>query len=233
VGADGVLVVAASRPGRIRVTFFNPDGGEAFCGNGTRCAARYACLHGLAAPRMVVEARPGGDLPADVVGAMVRLSVPLPEDRGVLVLDHGDERISGRLIDAGVPHFVISATDVTSWPLASRGPWLRRHAALGAAGANVDVVAEAADGSLRIRTWERGVEGETLACGSGALAAARLALERGRRGRIQVMPASGIPLIVDLGAGSGRPDRLGLEGDARIILDGEVSAEAVEGTGAC
>src|SRR5262245_20647565 len=84
VGADGVLVVAPALPGRVRVVFFNPDGVEAFCGNGSRCAARYALLRGMTNDAAMTLATAAGDVPAVVDGATVRLTLPPPRDLGAI-----------------------------------------------------------------------------------------------------------------------------------------------------
>jgi diaminopimelate epimerase len=225
VGSDGVLVVTPSGRDRVALRFLNPDGGEAFCGNGTRCAARYAHLRGLTGRRLVVETC-AGPIAAEVRDGTVRLEVPVPKDRGRTRVENAGTAVEGRFVDAGSPHFVIRADDVAAWPLAERAPWIRRHPAFGDAGVNVDVVAERPDGSLRIRTWERGVEGETLSCGSGALAAARLAIDGGRRGRIRIVPASGIELVVDVPQDVERAPSVGFEGDARVVFEGVLSPEA-------
>jgi len=225
VGSDGVLVVTKTGPDRVALRFLNPDGGEAFCGNGTRCAARYAHLRALTGAHLVVETCVGA-IAAEVRGSSVRLAVPIPEDRGARRVEHTGVAVEGRFVSAGSPHFVIPADDVDSWPLAERAPWVRRHPAFGEAGVNVDVVAWRSDGALRIRTFERGVEGETLSCGSGALAAARVAIGEGRRGRIRIVPASGIELVVEVPQDVERAATVGFEGDARVIFEGVLSPEA-------
>ncbi len=232
VGADGVLVVTRVAEGRVRVVFLNPDGGEAFCGNGSRCAARYASLRGLAPQEMILETL-AGEIPAHVRQEMVRLDLPFPEDRGPLDLVLGEARITGRCISAGAPHFVAFVESVESAPLADWGPRIRHHPAFGIQGTNVDLIGWRDDGSLSIRTWERGVEAETLACGSGAVAAAVVARGTGARGAVRVLPKSGVALRVDP-VGSGEPPpRLALLGDARWVFEAEVSEEAIRRAPSC
>jgi diaminopimelate epimerase len=230
VGADGVLVVSRIGEGRIGVRFLNPDGSGAFCGNGSRCAARYASVRGLAGPRMVLETA-GGDVRAEVGPDAVRLVLPAPQDRGEVALDLAGERLCGRRVDAGSPHFVVFVeTSVAAAPLERWGPLARRHAAMGEDGANVDVAAWLGPRVLALRTWERGVEGETLACGSGAVATAfAAALGAGSGGRLTVVPASGVPLGIELPGPPGAPEAAVLEGDARFVFEGEVDAEATSG----
>jgi len=225
IGADGVLVVGpAGHEGRVRVRFYNPDATAAFCGNGSRCAARFAWLRGLVgAPSMILETA-AGDVPADVRGESVSIVLPLPRDDGAFRLEIGGEIVAGRLVTAGVPHAIVRVPAASSAPLERWGPLLRSHSRFGAAGANVDVVERVAPDRLVLRTWERGVEGETLACGSGAVAVAFAEFRDGGPSRCTVVPASRIALEIELEAGA--PGRATLTGDARIVFEGEIGPEA-------
>jgi diaminopimelate epimerase len=166
-----------------------------------------------------------GDVEARVEGAQVRLDLPGPQDLGAW---EGSAQ-SGRRILAGVPHLVLEVDDVRTAPLDRLGPALAHHPDFGAPGTNVDMVASGSDGVLHIRTWERGVEGETLSCGSGAVAGAHfLALRRGIAD-VRVLPASGVPLRVTLRGSLAAPSGAVLEGDARVIFEGTLPEEAVSG----
>jgi len=224
VGADGVLVVESAGSGRIDVRFLNPDGSPTFCGNGSRCAARYARLEGLAGDRMVL-ATAWGDVPASVDQDRVTLELPAPEDLGARSIRIGTEEVSGRLVRAGVPHLVVAVSDVGGDALLRWGPTLRRHPLFAPDGVNVDLVAGSGD-RLSIRTYERGVEGETLACGSGAVAAALAQRLVGGPGRVLVVPASGRVLVVELPGPPTAPRAAILTGDALRIFDGIVTDEA-------
>ncbi len=225
VGADGVLIVEPAGTDRVRVKFHNPDGSVAFCGNGSRCAARFARLRGMAAASMVLETG-AGEVAAEVTGERVRLRLAGPEDRGMLRLEHNGERVEGRRIEAGVPHFVILVASVREAPLERWGPAFRRHVRFGPGGTNVDVVERLADDALALRTWERGVEGETLACGSAAVAAAAAARLEGAGVHLRVIPKSGVTLDVSLPGPPGAAEAAVLSGDARLLFDGLVGAEA-------
>jgi diaminopimelate epimerase len=228
VGADGVLLVEPAGPERVRVRFYNPDGSPAFCGNGSRCAARFAHSRGFAGPSMVLETAIG-ELPAEILGERVRLELPPPRETGPRTLEWPGERLDGRGIDSGVPHFVVWTGSVARAPLESWGPRVRSHPAFGEAGTNLDLVARLEDGALAIRTWERGVEGETLACGSGALAAAHASRLEGGPQSVTVLPASGVPLTVSLPGPAADPDLAILEGDARFIFEGVLGPDATRG----
>jgi len=227
IGSDGVLVVGPGPGGHVRVSFLNPDGSPAFCGNGSRCAARYALRRGWAAEAMTLETV-AGPLPARVDGERVHLTLPPPRDNGELALDAGGRTLEGRAVDSGVPHFVVFVPAVETAPLKQWGPELCHHPRHGERGANVDLVAEAGPGRLALRTWERGVEGETLACGSGAVAAAFAAgIRAGDVTRNwEVVPASGVLLEVSFEGPVERPDATLLVGDARFVFEAEVDPEA-------
>jgi diaminopimelate epimerase len=227
VGADGVLVVGPE-DGAVRVRFLNPDGGEAFCGNGSRCAARFAMLRGWGGGTLRLRTS-AGEVEARVTADRVRLALPPPVDLGPWRGSVGEDRLAGRRILAGVPHLVLEVEDAAVAPLARWGPALAHHADFGEAGTNVSVVAPGAGGTLAIRTWERGVEGETLSCGSGAVAGAHSFALRGGPADVRVVPASGVPLRVVLEGPPSQPSGAVLEGDARIVFEAELSGEAVSG----
>lgn len=173
VGADGLLIVTQAGNNRVIVRFFNPDGSEAFCGNGSRCAALYSHDRGGVERSMVLETI-AGEMPAEVVDDGVRLTLPPAVDLGERLLGVQGKDFLVRLIDSGCPHVVLRQDDVEQFQLETHGPELRSHPELGPDGANVNIFADDPTAvevdRCRIRTWERGVEGETLACGSGAVA---------------------------------------------------------------
>ena len=224
LGSDGVLIVTPLGGDRVRVVFHNPDGARAFCGNGSRCAARFAHERGMAAAGMVLETDAGA-VPARVVGSQVRLELPPPIDRGPVELQLDAETETGRLIDAGVPHLVVPVADPDRAPLERWAPAWRRDPRFGPDGVNVDLAGAALP--IRLRTWERGVEGETLACGSGAVATAFAARLAGAPAAMQLIPASGIPLTVEFAGPAASPSHAVLEGDARWVVVGELSPEAL------
>jgi diaminopimelate epimerase len=224
VGADGVVVVERVGTDRLRVEFRNPDGTAAFCGNGTRCAARFARLRGWTGPEATLETA-AGVVRAKVDGDRVRIALPPPRDEGAWVADVSGERIAGRIVWAGTPHLVIAVRDVATAPLERWGPPLRRHDRFAPDGTNVDLVEQSGD-TLRVRTWEKGVEGETLCCGSGAIAAAMAVRIDGGPERVHVVPRSGARLEVLLPGPPGRPTEAVLTGDARMVFEGTLHGEA-------
>jgi len=185
VGADGLVFVGpGSEPGGpgggpdvVRMIYFNSDGSRAaMCGNAALCSTRLAARLGLANPqRMTLETdaatyesrcAPDGER-AELHLAPVRAPAPVPG----LATAAGERQVA--LGTVGVPHLVVLVEDVEPVDVVTRGRILRSHPALGPAGANVNFISPTARASeWRMRTYERGVEDETLACGTGAVAAA-------------------------------------------------------------
>ena len=198
IGADGTLSLEAVGTDRVRLGYRNADGGEAvFCANGTRCAARAAVELLGCDPKVVVETG-WADIAAAVDGSRVSLELPSP-DAGPqfpeIAAPEGATAVC--LMEVGVPHLVAATEGLEDLDLAAIAPPLRHHAALGPAGANVNLYEIAADGSVRVRSWERGVEGETLSCGSGLVAVALVMMaERGTRD-IELIPLSGDRMMVE------------------------------------
>jgi len=228
VGADGALFLSPSGEGRVRVDYFNSDGGLAsFCANGTRCAARYAVRHGLASEPLVLETG-WAVIPARVDAGRVTLSLPRlpPPQDPVRVWGEGLPP-TGIPMCVGVPHLVVFVErGLGSLPIDTLAPPLRRHPDL-SEGANVDFVEVTGQRRLAVRTFERGVEGETLACGSGVVAAAIVAA-REKRVRAPVLcdTRSGVVFTVGLPADEGSGDGVTLAGDARELFAAELTEEA-------
>jgi diaminopimelate epimerase len=226
VGADGLLFVTREREGRVRADYYNADGSVGrFCGNGTRCAARFAVLKGLASGRFVV--RTGwGDVGARVEGAHVVLDLPEPVaiGRAVPSLDPtGALKPEAFGLAVGVPHvvaFVAPGVALADLDLSRRGPTLRRHPEM-KEGANASFVEVLGKNRLRVRTWERGVENETLACGAGVTACAVTACALGLVAPpVLLETRSGETLTVDFAFAGEIARDVTLAGDARVVFEG-------------
>jgi diaminopimelate epimerase len=231
IGADGVLLLERDPRLDFAMRYHNADGAVAdYCGNGARCLAAFALARGLGAQDRVRFRTAAG----------VQSAVRLADDRievafGTVaragrpeVLAAAGRDFEGCRIEAGVPHFVVGVESVGAVPLEAWAPALRRHPAFGPAGTNVDFVARLEPGRVAMRTWERGVEGETLACGSGAIATAVWAASRGERPPIAVLTAGGDALIVSLDADPADPAlwQVRLAGPVEVAFTGEWDASA-------
>ncbi|MDF7798233.1 diaminopimelate epimerase [Pontiellaceae bacterium B1224] len=216
VGCDGILLIQPSEIADFRMRFINPDGGEVdMCGNGARCIARRAFDLGLAPYEMTIETG-AGLVQAAVQGKMIRLELTDPTDLR-LGLEAGLEWAVD-FVNTGVPHAVAWVVDLQALELPKVGRILREHVLFAPAGTNADFAKVEADGTLSVRTYERGVEAETLACGTGAAAVAVIAAEKGWVNLpVTVHCAGGFDLVIDSVQG-----RTSLTGGAVTVFEGTV-----------
>jgi len=223
VGADGLVMVQSTGPGRARMIYFNADGSRAgMCGNAGRCASRYAFRKGWGEGKLVLDADDGPHL-AEPAGNGVRLGMRDPQVLNPEVcLEHGGRSFSGMSIDTGVPHIVLWVEDVDGVDVFGAGRAFRFAGEFQPRGTNVNFVEVSGSSALRLRTYERGVEAETLACGTGAVAAAIAAhLEKGLASPVSLQ-ARGGDLTVSFRSGGRTTGDVFLEGDARIVYEGEI-----------
>ena len=199
IGADGVLLLENDPQFDFAMVYHNADGGPAdFCGNGARCLARFALDLGLGKGGAVTFRTAAGEKSARALAdGRIALAFGTVGEPEAVSIESGGRAFAGTFVSAGVPHFVVPVERVVDVPLETWAPGLRRHARFGAAGANIDFVAHRAGGGVDMRTYERGVEGETLACGSGAIASARWAFGAGGAGPVTVRTAGGDDLVVE------------------------------------
>lgn len=178
VGADGLVILTPDAPGRVRMTYWNSDGSRAaMCGNAALCSTRLAVYLELAEPGELCLLTDAGVVPGRCDGTGDQAEIRLPDveiPAGVNGLETGAGEEWLALGTVGVPHLVVRVDDLEGIDLPRRGRALRFDPATGPEGANVNFVAPGVAGGepWRIRTYERGVEGETLACGTGTVAAA-------------------------------------------------------------
>ncbi len=233
LGADGVILITRSRRADFGWRLFNADGSEAeMSGNGGRCAARFAYLKGIAGRKMRFETA-AGIVEAEVFPkepVEVRMLFPEPRDLrlGVSVALPG-KTLEGHFIEAGVPHLVylVPTGRLEEIELEKVGPASRRHPLFQPAGTNVDWLEISDPHTVRLRTYERGVEGETLSCGSGSVAAAVVATALGKTASpVTVMQRSGGRLIVSFDWDGINASRVFLRGDAVVVCEGEIWEEA-------
>jgi len=225
IGAEGLILLQPAKEAAFFMRFFNPDGGEAdMCGNGIRCAARLAHDLKIAGRQMKVKTR-SGVLKAVIAKNGVRVSMLFhSEPRLNFVVRAAGQKLLCNLINTGVPHAVIEAGDLEKVDLARLGPILRRHKEFGKKGANVDFLSVTDDHELKVRTYERGVEAETLACGTGITACAIVAALNGRvRPPVKVKCRHGDILEVDFKIGKRKVENITLLGPAEYVFEGTIN----------
>ena len=227
VGADGVLAVEAAQTAEadFRMRYYNSDGGEAeMCGNGARCFARFA---GGLANRPLDAIRfetPAGVIGAEFEGERVRLAMSAPRDLrlGESVEAQGRPLVV-HSVDTGVPHAVLFVDEPGAADVAGLGAALRYHPYFAPRGTNVNFVGVAAPGRLILRTYERGVEAETLACGTGAVASALIyAAVHGAASPVDVAVRGGEDLRIGFARTDGGFADVTLTGPADFVFSGEI-----------
>jgi diaminopimelate epimerase len=222
VGADGLILIEASQKADFAWRFFNADGSEAeMCGNGGRCAARFAHLQGIAPPQLTFETL-AGIVKAEVMGEVVKLELPLPYDRtDDFTLELGGEVYRANSITVGVPHVVLFVEDLPNVPVVELGRKIRFADRFNPAGTNVNFVRIRNDRTIAIRTYERGVEDETLACGTGSVASALITSEkRGMPSPVSVHTQGGEVLSVHFTREDQKLKDVFLEGTATVVYEG-------------
>lgn len=227
VGADGLLLLEPDKTEDFRMVYYNADGSRAdMCGNGARCMAYFAHARGVVGTffRFRTDAYPVG---ARVVGDGVQVSLADARDyRSVVKVRVGGKVYRPSFLNTGVPHVVLFVPDLAKVDIPRLGQALRFHRAFGTKGANVNFVQRLGPRRLRVRTYERGVEGETLACGTGVVASAIAAGLRGLiRSPVRCVVSGGNALEVNFRLSSKDPKRpasqVTLEGPVRLTFKGE------------
>ena len=230
VGADGIIFIEPSKKADFKWQFFNADGsvGE-MCGNGGRCAARFAYLKGIAGSSLRFETL-AGILSAQVNGKRVKLEMTKPFG---LKLDErisiGGKRMMISRINTGVPHAVLFLKDLKGIDVVTMGRMIRNHPHYAPKGTNADFVQVKNKSRLWVRTYERGVEDETLACGTGAVASALVAAFKGFvKSPVSIKTSGGEIVTVHFEIDSGQIKKVLFEGDVHITYEGEIWEEAYE-----
>jgi len=230
VGADGMILVENSDVSDFKWRFFNSDGSVAeMCGNGARCAARFAYINDIAGSHMSFETL-AGIVEAEIIDERVKVKMTDPLD---LMIDDSVELkndvISVSSINTGVPHVVIINESIDDVDIVRTGREIRRHDKYSPVGTNVNFVRHVRDNTIAIRTYERGVEDETLACGTGAAASAIVMAHKMKiDSPISVLTRSGGYLNIFFKEKEGRYYDIYLEGDARIIYKAQLWKDAWE-----
>ena len=226
VGADGLVILTPDAPGRVRMTYWNSDGSRAaMCGNAALCSTRLAVWLEMAESGELCLLTDAGVVPARSGGAGDGAEIMLPDAElpaAVPGLDPADGERWLSFGTVGVPHLIVRVDDIERVDVARRGRALRSDPRLGEAGANVNFVTPGPGGEpWAIRTYERGVEGETLACGTGTVAAALALADRGEASLpLRFRSRGGPQLLVRAELDRGRAHGVWLGGQGRLLFRG-------------
>lgn len=225
IGADGLLVMEASKIADFKMRIFNPDGSEAeMCGNGSRCIALYAITKKISGPKMTIETL-AGVLDATVRGKTIKVKLTEPREikwNFCLTIEKCPYHLN--FVDTGVPHVVHFVDDLERIDVKNLGAHIRGHSEFSPEGTNADFVKVIDKHNIKIRTYERGVEDETLACGTGAVASAIIAAESERMpSPVTVETLGGEKLNVYFEMIGGEFKNVYLEGSAQLLYEGEMN----------
>jgi diaminopimelate epimerase len=226
VGADGVIILVPSKTGKADWAwdFYNSDGstGE-MCGNGARCFGRYVASR-TGSPKDFTFETGAGIIKAQLSGERVTVNLTSPNDlvlNDKIPLSTGPEVIHS--LNTGVPHAVLFVPDADKAMVMQLGPEIRRHAHFAPKGTNVNFVQVLDSNSIRVRTYERGVEGETLACGTGVSASALISSRLHKfTSPVKVQVQSGEQLEVGFTEKNGGFDNVRLTGPAEFVFEGKI-----------
>lgn len=228
VGADGILLVEPSEDVDFRMRYFNADGGEVeTCGNGARCISKFAYLNGIVSEHMRFLTN-AGIYESEIVDNNVKVRMSDPEDIRINIPLHlTDDVYQVGFANSGVPHVVFFVDDLEETDVLDLGQQTRFHDDYKPAGTNANFIRIHSSQRIDIRTYERGVEDETLACGTGSIASAIVSAALGKvKSPVSVKTASGVILKIHFDLKDDQPTNVYLEGDARVIFAGELTSEA-------
>ncbi len=220
VGADGLLAVKTAA-NKIILRYFNSDGSEAFCGNGSRCAALWAMENKICGKRALLETK-AGTLEALRDGRdRIILEMAPPKKISLFIKGSFSHKFpNAHFLNTGVPHLVVIVKDERKIDVFSAGKAIRYDKMFAPEGTNVNFAAFR-EGKFFVRTYERGVENETLACGTGMAACAAALYLLGKAGRkVKLVSASGMYFCVKI-EGKDKIERLWAQGPAQIVFQGE------------
>jgi diaminopimelate epimerase len=228
VGADGLFLIEPSTRADFKWQFYNSDGSTAeMCGNGSRCVARFAYHKGIAGKRMSFETI-AGIISAEVSGNIVKVKLTDPSP----VKSEEKIEVGGRIftldsVNTGVPHAVAFVDDLQSFAVAEWGRKIRFHEHFAPQGTNANFAAVLGRHKIQVRTYERGVEDETLACGTGMVAAVLAAAQRDLTASpVDVLVQSGETLRIYYTRKDDRFAEIYLEGSVKMVYQGSLFEEA-------
>ncbi|MFH1353342.1 MAG: diaminopimelate epimerase [bacterium] len=220
IGADGLLFLKCGRAPGLSFQIYNSDGTHPkMCGNGARCAALWANeKFGDENKKFKIKTE-AGILQAEVNMNSVKIKMNKPQNLELnFPLAAGDKKMKANFVIVGVPHVVIPVKNADKIDVVNTGRAVRFHRRFQPEGTNADFVQVLNSGKIKIRTYERGVEGETLSCGTGSTAAAFVLNKLGFvKNRVSVLTKSGESLVIDV-----KSDGVYLTGAAAFVFRGEI-----------
>jgi len=231
IGADGVLILDKSTTSDYQMRIINADGSEAeMCGNGARCMAAYIVANLKAVKPLFSMETLAGKILAQVEGEIAHVRLSNPKDyRPNLNITVANQKLEVHYIDTGVPHTIVFVDGLQEVNVNSLGALIRNHPRFAPRGTNVNFVEKTREDMVSVRTYERGVEAETLACGTGSVATALIAYlhahprvkkQKGAFMRVSTASKEILEITFDLDEGY-KIENVWLKGSAKLIAKGE------------
>lgn len=232
IGADGILILDKSKTADYRMRIINADGSEAeMCGNGARCLAAYIAHHKKPAKKLFSIETLAGLILGEAKGEIARVRLSDPTDyQPNISINLNDKNLHVHYIDTGVPHTIVYVHGLADIAVNPIGALIRHHKAFKPRGTNVNFVEQMTENCVAVRTYERGVEGETRACGTGSVAAAIVSylqanpetLQRDqKKASMNVLTQSRETLSVSFDIVTQKITNVWLKGSAKFIAQGE------------
>ena len=229
VGCEGIILVQRSERADFRMRFFNPDGSEAeLCGNGARCVAAFAREIGaVKADKMRFETL-AGDIQAEIIRKSSSL-IPRPSSLLVKIAMPAPKDLRANFVNSGVPHCIVPVANLAKTDVEGEGRRIRCSKAFAPDGTNVDFVTYHAPDRVDIRTYERGVEAETGACGTGAVAAALVGVAQyGLKFPVAVRTVKGFELVIGGDFDGKAFHSVTLTGPVARVFTGEIDLDSLD-----
>lgn len=230
VGADGLVVLDRSAKSDYRMRIINADGSEAeMCGNGVRCLAVYIKTFKKPKKKLFSIETLAGTVLAETNGEIANVRLSDPQDyRANILIDINGRTLHVHYIDTGVPHAIVYVDGLDAIDVNKIGPQIRNHQVFAPRGTNVNFVEQINTTLVAARTYERGVEGETKACGTGSVACALVSYFQANpdvtsrnNARMKVKTKSGEVLDVKFNLSDGKISDVWLKGSAKFIAEGQ------------
>ncbi len=227
IGADGLLIYDKSSTCDFKMRIFNPDGSEpGMCGNGIRCLAQYVRkIKNLKKDKFKIETEAGEVIIDFLKEDSPRLKLTDTKDLKLnFALDIDGKKINLNYVAVGVPHVVYLSSNIDEEDIAGLGRKIRFHEFFRPAGTNVNFIEVASPNSLKVRTYERGVEGETLACGTGVSASSLVAFLLDKvKAPVSVTTRGGEVLTVYIQGAKPKIEALYLEAETKLVFEGKIN----------
>jgi diaminopimelate epimerase len=213
IGADGLILIRAHADYDFEMIYFNADGSQSFCGNGARCAVAFASFLGMISEKTLFLAIDG---PHEARIAKGEISLKMAK---VLPIS---ESLGDAFVHTGSPHHVRWVEQLEDYPVLEQGQLLRHDPCYAPAGSNVNFVKKISDNEIFVRTFERGVENETLSCGTGVTAAALVCGALTQQKDIQIRTLGGNLRVTFEGNATDGFDNIWLIGPAQQVYAGQI-----------